>query len=165
MSPLQAAYTVAGSCYAGPSSSHLNSLLEGTCWSGCCPLLPGEPGCTPKALLLLCVQGQHLNSEQSFGRHSMQPGEGGPQRTPRISLQVPRTRSRTAFSPYFPRSTCPEPGEHPHLDFRPVLSADTLATRHQSAPDQSHQEGRQTPEGASQTWRTNGDSCVTQTPT
>lgn len=36
------------------------------------------------------------------------------------------------------------------------LSAGTLATSHQSVPDQSHHEGKQTFEGASQTWRTNG---------
>lgn len=106
-----------------------DSLPEGTCCSGCCPLFP-ENQAAPRGLSC-CL---HRGSTSALSRameDSVQRGEGSPQRIRQNNLQVARTRSKSIL-PYCPRSICPDPGEHPHLDFRPALSADTLPTSHQS---------------------------------
>lgn len=159
MSPLQAAHTVAGSCYAGPSSSHLGQPAGGDLLVWLLSTLPGEPGCAPEALLL-SAQGQHLSSEQGHGR-LCSLGKG-PQRIRQNNVQLARTRSKTAFFPTAQKAFVQTLGN----TLTWISDQRCLRLPGHKSPvcsDQSHQEGRQAERA--DFWRTNRDSCVTQTPT
>lgn len=137
-----------------------DSLPEGTCWSGCCPLFP-ENQAAPRRLSCCLPRGSTSALSRAMG--DCAAWGRGPQRIRQNNLQVARTRSKTAFFPTAQGAFAQTLGN----TLTWISDQRCLQTPwpHKSpvCSDQSHQEGSQAERA--DFWRTNRDSCITQTPT